>query len=98
DQGESRNQAVPTSRSISRVVRVAVADGHPQPPETPPTQAGHHLKENRRFWILTRRPLGGVFMPGANFVRQPPRRAKACGVEVSPMKPDALGAFERALE
>ena len=49
DQGESRSQAVPASRSISRVVRVAVADGHPQPPETPPTQAGHRLKENPAF-------------------------------------------------
>src|SRR5207247_5368143 len=37
DQGEPRSEAVPTSRSISRVVRVEVANGHPQPPETPPT-------------------------------------------------------------
>src|SRR2546421_13065900 len=32
-----------------RVVRVAVADAHPQPPETPPTQSGHRLKENSAF-------------------------------------------------
>src|SRR4051794_9499769 len=43
DQTQPPRRPLPTPRTLRRQIRLAAADGHPQPPQTPPTPSRHRL-------------------------------------------------------